>query len=248
MSRGDKYPTLHWLGLGPALDEMEEVCAFGRQGKFGENKPDPRYGHHLDHMADHMAVVRSMGVDSVDNVTGKREFAHAITRGLMALAVSSRTPVVEVVSVPQRIPVVIESPFAGEVALNRAYLQACIRDCLRRGETPYASHQQLTWALDDNNPEERELGISAGLDMRDFIRAHGGKSVYYVDLGWSSGMGRARGDAVDVEERVILGADEWERIIEDAASLYSDEYGYSRALPRYKQALIDRFRDRLEAA
>ncbi len=146
-----------------------------------------------------------------------------------------------------RTPVVIESPFAGDVCLNRAYLQACIRDCLRRGETPYASHQQLTWALDDTVPEERELGISAGLDMRDFIRAHGGQSAYYVDLGWSSGMTRAKGGAVDVEERLILGAEEWERIIKDAVnSAYSGEGAYSAH--NYEFRLRERFRDRLEAA
>jgi hypothetical protein len=85
-------------------------------------------------------------------------------------------------------PCVIESPFAGDVPRNKAYLQACIRDCLMRGETPYASHQMLTEALDDNVPEQREQGMAAGWAMRETI----GFVAFYVDLGWSGGMKGAR--------------------------------------------------------
>jgi hypothetical protein len=34
--------------------------------------------------------------------------------------------------------VVVESPFRGDYALNRAYLLMCLRDCLNRGEAPFA--------------------------------------------------------------------------------------------------------------
>ena len=92
-----------------------------------------------------------------------------------------------------RTPTIIESPYAGLVPLNRAYLQACIRDSLSRGETPYASHQMLTDALDDGDPEQRELGIKAGLDMRKhLIEGCRAIVVFYTDLGWSPGMLRAR--------------------------------------------------------
>jgi hypothetical protein len=64
--------------------------------------------------------------------------------------------------------VAIESPFAGkdaaELAYNREYALAAMRDCLARGESPYASHLLLTQLLDDEIPEQRELGISAGLE------------------------------------------------------------------------------------
>jgi hypothetical protein len=115
-------------------------------------------------------------------------------------------------------PVVIESPYAGCVPLHKAYLQACIRDCLSRGETPYASHQMLTEALDDNVPEDRELSISSGLSMRDFIFLHGGYAVYYADLGWSSGMQRAKDADSNAfsQERVITSEDEWAHIFVDA--------------------------------
>lgn len=112
-------------------------------------------------------------------------------------------------------PVVIESPFAGCVPLHKAYLQACTRDCLRRGETPYASHQMLTDALDDLVPGERELGISAGLEMRSILRSFGAVAAYYVDLGWSSGMTRARGSGSNLEERTIRDH-EWVQVLWEA--------------------------------
>jgi hypothetical protein len=84
--------------------------------------------------------------------------------------------------------VVIESPFAGDVAANKAYLQRCIRDCLARAESPYASHQMLTEALDDSVPEQRALGIGAGLAFRLLAP----NRVFYIDRGWSRGMLAAR--------------------------------------------------------
>lgn len=80
--------------------------------------------------------------------------------------------------------VILESPYRGDVKTNKAYLQACIRDCIQRGESPYASHQMLTGALDDGNPEERSRGIEAGLawsDAAEYV-------VVYEDLGISPGM------------------------------------------------------------
>jgi len=66
----------------------------------------------------------------------------------------------------QRMPrVVIESPFAGDVAANVAYAERCVLDSLCRGEAPYASHLFFTrpGLLDDLDPAQRELGIEAGL-------------------------------------------------------------------------------------
>lgn len=87
--------------------------------------------------------------------------------------------------------VIIESPFAGDVETNKLYLRACIRDCIRRGETPYASHRMLTDALDDDDPEEREAGINAGYAWWPEDRARielGCDIVFYVDLAVSPGM------------------------------------------------------------
>lgn len=82
--------------------------------------------------------------------------------------------------------VLLESPFAGEVEKNVAYARACMRDCLLRGEAPFASHLLYTQpgVLDDLIPEERELGINAGLA----IGAKFEKTVVYTDRGISRGM------------------------------------------------------------
>lgn len=86
--------------------------------------------------------------------------------------------------------VIIESPFAGptpEIVLrNVTYARACMRDCLMRGEAPYASHLLYTQegVLDDTVPEDRALGIEAGLRWG----KQASKTVVYHDLGISSGM------------------------------------------------------------
>lgn len=84
------------------------------------------------------------------------------------------------------IPVIVETPYAGAVPLHLRYLRACMRDCLLRGEAPFASHHQYTapGVLRDEIPAERAIGISAGFAWRALAHA----SVFYVDLGWSSGM------------------------------------------------------------
>ncbi len=82
--------------------------------------------------------------------------------------------------------VIIESPFAGDVARNVEYARAAMRDCLLRGEAPYASHllYPQPGVLNDDDPGERQHGIHAGLawgKMADAV-------VVYTDLGISKGM------------------------------------------------------------
>lgn len=82
--------------------------------------------------------------------------------------------------------VLIESPYAGDLAWNLRYLRACLRDCFRRGEAPFASHALYaqTGALDDSLPEERRLGMEAGFLWGKAAE----KTVVYADLGISAGM------------------------------------------------------------
>lgn len=84
--------------------------------------------------------------------------------------------------------VIIESPFKASVLYtekqNREYLNKCILDCILRGESPYASHKMLVDSLDDDNPEERKLGIEAGFAWA----AQADKAVFYIDHGISHGM------------------------------------------------------------
>lgn len=99
---------------------------------------------------------------------------------------------------PPFVPVIVESPFKGSTKLsvaeqedaytrNRRYLERCLRDCIERGESPYASHKMLTYCLDDRDPEERAKGIAAGLVWRRL--AH--KRIFYIDYGMSPGMDAA---------------------------------------------------------
>lgn len=82
--------------------------------------------------------------------------------------------------------VIIESPYAGDVEANVAYARRCVRDSLQRGESPIASHLLLTQEgiLDDEQPQERELGIAAGLAWLRVADA----TVVYWDRGVSRGM------------------------------------------------------------
>lgn len=82
--------------------------------------------------------------------------------------------------------VLLESPYAGDVARNLAYARAAMRDCLLRGEAPFASHALYTQpgVLDDTDPLERSRGITAGLCWG--TRAE--KTVVYIDHGISAGM------------------------------------------------------------
>ena len=91
--------------------------------------------------------------------------------------------------------VILESPYAGDVEANVAYARACLLDSLRRGEAPIASHLLYTQVLDDTVPEERALGIAAGLAWR---AVPGVLPVFYIDRGWSRGMLAAR-DTYDRE-------------------------------------------------
>lgn len=105
--------------------------------------------------------------------------------------------------------VIIESPYAGDIEKNMRYLRACMRDCLLRGETPYASHALYTQpgVLRDEEPQERELGIQAGFQWR----MAASKTVVYTDLGISRGMeyGIAHAHELghDIEYRQLNG--EW---------------------------------------
>lgn len=82
--------------------------------------------------------------------------------------------------------VIIESPYAGDVDANVEYARLAVRDSLRRGEAPIASHLLYTQegVLDDSDPDERRLGIDAGLEWG----AAADATVVYLDRGISRGM------------------------------------------------------------
>lgn len=101
--------------------------------------------------------------------------------------------------------VIIESPFAGDIEANVAYARKAVSDSLRRGEAPIASHLLYTQPgiLDDTNPDERSLGIEAGLAWGRYAD----KTVVYADRGITSGMFqgilRAHKERREIELRFI---------------------------------------------
>lgn len=105
--------------------------------------------------------------------------------------------------------VIIESPYAGDIELHTAYARRAVRDSVVKwGEAPIASHLLFTQPgiLEDSIPDERALGIEAGLAWVQFADA----TVVYCDYGISSGMqkgiNRAEAYNLPIEFRYI-GAD-----------------------------------------
>lgn len=99
------------------------------------------------------------------------------------------------------IKVILESPYAGDVEANIQYAREAMADSLKRGEAPLASHLLYTQPgiLDDNIPEERELGINAGLLWGSMAEL----TVVYGDLGFSKGMTQGMERAI-AEGRPVL--------------------------------------------
>lgn len=101
--------------------------------------------------------------------------------------------------------VILESPYAGDVDLNVNYARKAIRDSLKRGEAPIASHLLYTQPgiLRDEDAAERQWGIDAGLAWKSVAEA----SVVYCDRGISRGMEfgilQAKMAGIPVEMRFI---------------------------------------------
>jgi hypothetical protein len=124
--------------------------------------------------------------------------------------------------------VIVESPFAGDIEKNQAYARACMNDCLLKGEAPYASHLLYTQqgVLNDLIPEERKLGIEAGLAWGKMANA----SVVYTDLGISGGMEqgikRAKEEGREVIYRELPGFELWneqyDEIVSQLGSVYEN--------------------------
>ena len=98
---------------------------------------------------------------------------------------------------------IVESPYRGNILRNKAYLDRCLLDSLLRNESPIASHKIFTDILDDENQDERWVGIEAGLawiQVADLV-------AVYTDFGISSGMenamSRARLHKIPIELREI---------------------------------------------
>lgn len=80
--------------------------------------------------------------------------------------------------------VILESPYAGSRQTNLQYAYRCMLHSLSLGEAPFASHLLYPQFLQDDDPDQRALGMGAGLEWLRQAEA----SVVYTDLGVSPGM------------------------------------------------------------
>ena len=101
--------------------------------------------------------------------------------------------------------VILESPYAGDIERNIKYARECLKDSLKRGEAPIASHLLYTQegVLNDDIEAERMLGINAGLAWKEVAELH----VFYIDFGMSKGMKYAfeyaKSQNIETEYRMI---------------------------------------------
>lgn len=106
--------------------------------------------------------------------------------------------------------VIVETPYKADteedIAENERFARACMRDCLQRGESPFASHLLYTQEgiLRDDVPEEHALGIEAGLAWGCCADA----TVVYmnrgISLGMSLGIDHANAACRPVEYRTLM--------------------------------------------
>jgi hypothetical protein len=98
--------------------------------------------------------------------------------------------------------VVIESPYAGDTALHIGYARRAMAHSLSLGEAPIASHLLYTQPgiLDDEDPEQRKLGIACGLAWAQ----HAEVAAFYLDHGWSSGMRAAWQHYLETSEESLI--------------------------------------------
>ena len=101
--------------------------------------------------------------------------------------------------------VVIESPLAGAVERNVAYARAAMLDSLRRNEAPFASHLFYTQVLDDLAPDERKLGIEAGLSWGVVAELVAVYENLGISAGMAAGIETARARGLPVEFRRLPG-------------------------------------------
>lgn len=164
------------------------------------------------HKQSHERILRDIVCRAADRTVDQdhQAFGLAVARATWRAAFREvYRRLVDSASKPRNRPrrVIVESPYAGataaDVADNVAYARRAILDSLRRGEAPLASHLLYTQVLDNSIPEDRRLGIAAGLAWT----AAADLVAVYIDCGVSSGMEAgieaARRAGVRVEERRI---------------------------------------------
>ena len=81
--------------------------------------------------------------------------------------------------------VIVESPYKGDdLNGNLDYARRCMFHSLQLGESPFLSHLLYTQVLDDNVPEDREMGLMLARSWYEVADM----CAVYTDRGISDGM------------------------------------------------------------
>lgn len=163
--------------------EHEEHHALETGEKWNDRDYDARWTA-LDRRARARQAIAALlelpAGDVREALTGNRELAARMDR-LLAEGVRDRSIVI------------IESPYSGNVEESLRYARAAVRQCVKAGTVPLASHLLYTQPgiLDDNDPAERTLGIQLGFEVRRLAA----RTLVFTDLGISAGMMQGIADA-----------------------------------------------------
>ena len=100
--------------------------------------------------------------------------------------------------------VYLESPYRNpdpeEHQKNIEYAKACMLDSISKEESPFVSHLLYPQVLDDNDPDDRTLGMNLGFYMACMCE----KSVFYTDLGISEGMAKGIKVAREEQRKIVF--------------------------------------------
>lgn len=102
----------------------------------------------------------------------------------------------EIKQASQQRVVMVESPYSGDIDRNIRYLQLCHIDCaLNHNEVPYSSHSYMTqhpraasMFVSDYDPKWDMLTREQAIESSHAIRRRCDVTLFYTNLGWSSGM------------------------------------------------------------
>ena len=57
------------------------------------------------------------------------------------------------------------SPYSGDIKRNKEYARELTLQAIKDGYAPITPHLYITECLDDDEPEQRELGLNAGIAL-----------------------------------------------------------------------------------
>ena len=94
--------------------------------------------------------------------------------------------------------VFVESPYSGNTDLHVRYLMLCHLDAAARNEMPVSTHNCMTqhpmcqtYYVPDNHAKWDVLTRERAIDMGQALRLRCDETIFYEDMGWSSGMNAA---------------------------------------------------------